>query len=62
MVTMASAPTLKPPSFTVFISEIFSSSGQPFKGTPNGLFLNSPVFSLMPVEHESLPWLWHLMQ
>ena len=53
---LAAAPS------TRFISEIFSSSGQPASGTPNGLFLNSPVFSFRPVEQLSLPWLWHQMQ
>ena len=34
---------------TRFISEIFSSSGQPASTTPNGLFLNSPDFSRSPL-------------
>ncbi len=59
---MARAPSAWPPASTRFISEIFSSSGQPASTTPNGLFLNSPVFSLSPFEQESLPWLWHQMQ
>ena len=42
---MASEPTVRPPAAVRFISEIFSSSGQPARVTPNGLFLNSPVFS-----------------
>ena len=60
--TMASAPMVWPPASTRFISEIFSSSGQPASVTPNALFLNSPLFSLSPFEQESLPWLWHQMQ
>ena len=32
------------------------------RATPNGDFLNSPLFSLSPFEQESLPWLWHQMQ
>ena len=62
MVTMASAPRLLPRAFTTFISEIFSSSGQPARVTPKTLFLKAPSFSLRPFEQLSLPWLWHLMQ
>src|SRR5579883_2782241 len=49
-------------SLARFISEIFSSSGQPASGTPNMLDLNAPFFSLSPVEQLSFAWLWHLMQ
>ena len=59
---MASAPSVCPSAAARFISEIFSSSGQPASTTPNGLFLNSPFFSLSPFEQLSLPWLWHQMQ
>jgi len=62
IVTTASAPIGLPFSFTAFISEIFSSSGQPASFTPKTLALNEPSFSLSPVEQLSLPWLWHLMQ
>ena len=62
MVTMASAPMELPRCLTRFISEIFSSSGQPASVTPKTLVLNAPSFSLRPVEQLSLPWLWHLMQ
>ena len=61
-VTMARAPIGLPWPFTWFISEIFSSSGQPASGTPKALRLNAPVFSRRPVEQLSFPWLWHLMQ
>jgi hypothetical protein len=45
-----------PCAFTKFISEIFSSSGQPARVTPKTLFWKAPVFlSLRPLEHESLP-------
>ena len=56
-ITMASAPSVWPSACARFISEIFSSSGQPASVTPNWLFLNSPVFSLSPLEQLSLPWL-----
>ena len=46
MVTMASAPMELPFCLTTFISEIFSSSGQPASVTPKTLFLNAPVFLL----------------
>ncbi len=60
---MASAPTEYPRAFTMFISEIFSSSGQPASVTPKALFWKAPVFlSLRPREQLSLPWLWHQMQ
>ncbi len=62
IVTIASAPIGLPFPFTAFISEIFSSSGQPASGTPKTLDLNAPFFSFSPVEQLSLPWLWHLMQ
>ena len=53
----------KPSLFSRFISEIFSSSGQPASVTPNGDFWNAPVLrSLRPREQLSLPWLWHQMQ
>ena len=55
--TMARAPRLLPRAFTKFISEIFSSSGQPASVTPNTLFLNTPSFSLSPFEQLSFPWL-----
>ena len=46
---MASAPIEKPSLFSRFISEIFSSSGQPASVTPNGDFWNEPVLrSLQP--------------
>ncbi len=61
--TMASAPMLCPWDLTRFISEIFSSSGQPASVTPNGLFWNAPVLrSFKPREQLSLPWLWQKMQ
>ena len=62
MVTTASAPMGTPCSLTTFISEIFSSSGQPASLTPKTLALNEPSFSFRPCEQLSLPWLWHLMQ
>src|SRR6266436_4313829 len=40
---MASAPMEKPSLLRRFISEIFSSSGQPARVTPNGDFWNAPV-------------------
>ena len=61
-VTMASAPMTWPAALARFISEIFSSSGQPASGAPNGLERKFPSRSLSPVEHESLPWLWQKMQ
>ena len=45
-VTMASAPMGLPFCLTVFISEIFSSSGQPASLTPKTLALKEPSFSL----------------
>ena len=60
--TMARAPRLLPRAFTKFISEIFSSSGQPARVTPKTPFLKAPSFSLSPFEQLSLPWLWHQMQ
>ena len=46
---MASAPMEKPSLLRRFISEIFSSSGQPARVTPNGDFWNAPVLrSLQP--------------
>ena len=58
MVTMASAPMRLPRALTTFISEIFSSSGQPASVTPKTLFWKAPVFlSFRPVEQLSLPWL-----
>ena len=60
---MASAPTEYPRALTMFISEIFSSSGQPASVTPNTLFWKVPLFlSLMPCEQLSLPCSWHQMQ
>ena len=60
---IASAPIEKPSLLRRFISEIFSSSGQPARVTPNGDFWNAPVLrSFRPREQESLPWLWHQMQ
>lgn len=60
---IASAPMEKPSLFSRFISEIFSSSGQPASVTPNGDFWKAPVLrSLSPREQLSLPWLWHQMQ
>ena len=60
---MASAPMEKPSLLRRFISEIFSSSGQPASVTPNGDFWKAPVLrSLRPREQLSLPWLWHQMQ
>ena len=58
----ASAPIEFPFCLTTFISEIFSSRGQPASVTPNTLALNAPFFSRRPVEQLSLAWLWHLMQ
>ena len=47
----------------MFISEIFSSSGQPASVTPNTLFLKLAVLLLQALaSSESLPWLWHQMQ
>src|SRR6266478_6894847 len=40
-VTMARAPRLLPRAFTRFISEIFSSSGQPARATPKTLLLKA---------------------
>ena len=48
MVTIASAPIELPRCLTTFISEIFSSSGQPASVTPNTLDLNAPVFLFQP--------------
>ena len=60
---IARAPTEKPSLFSRFISEIFSSSGQPASVTPNGDFWKAPVLrSFRPREQLSLPWLWHQMQ
>ena len=47
---------------TRFISEIFSSSGQPASVTPKTLFLKPPSFSCRPLRQLSFPWLWHQMQ
>ncbi len=65
----ASAPSGFPAAFSVWNSEIFSSSGQPASVTPNALFLNvifcgsaAVGFSRRPREHESLPCVWHQMQ
>ncbi len=54
-ITMASAPSVWPSASTRFISEIFSSSGQPASVTPNALFLNSPVFSAVPSSRSPCP-------
>src|SRR5947207_318624 len=47
--TIASAPMLFPRAATMFISEIFSSSGQPARVTPKTVFLKPPSFSCMPL-------------
>ena len=60
--TIASAPTLLPRALTMFISEIFSSSGQPASVTPNTLLRNLPSFSRRPERQLSFCWLWHQMQ
>ena len=62
MAMMPKAPMAAPSAFAVCISEIFSSSGQPARVTPNTLFLNVPSFSFRPLEQLSLPWLWQKMQ
>ncbi|MNC87427.1 hypothetical protein D3C83_31540 [compost metagenome] len=61
---MASAASGSPRAFTRWNSEIFSSSGQPARGTLNTVFLNpvAGAFSFRPVEQESLPCSWHQMQ
>ncbi len=64
---MASAPIAHPSVFSLWNSEMRSSSGQPASGTPKGLFLNATVpssagFSFRPLEHESLSCSWHQMQ
>src|SRR5258708_38494471 len=73
---IARAPTAHPSLFSLWNSEMRSSSGQPASGTPKGLFLkvigsrpNEAVasagtsgFSLRPLEHESLACSWHQMQ
>ena len=46
--TIASAPMLLPRALTMFISEIFSSSGQPSRVTPNTLLRKLPSFSRRP--------------
>src|SRR6187549_169939 len=67
IVMIPSAPMVKPEAFTVFISDIFSSSGQPAKFTCVGDFFttflpSSAGFSQRPLEQLSLPWLWQKMQ
>src|SRR3954465_10143556 len=73
---IASAPIAQPSVFTLWNSEMRSSSGQPLSGTPKGLFLKgietglegadpsaaAGAFSRMPFEQESLPCSWHQMQ
>ena len=63
MAMVAKAPSTLPCARNVCISEIFSSSGQPARATPNGDFWNAPVLrSFNPLEHESFPCVWHQMQ
>src|SRR5678816_4828505 len=60
---MPSAASGWPRDFTIWNSEIFSSRGQPFSGTPKTVFLNSAAssgasfwgFSFKPFEQESFP-------
>ena len=66
---IASAASARPCVFAMWNSEIFSSSGQPARVTPNTLFLNTTLsgaaadgFSRSPFEQESLPCVWHQMQ
>ena len=61
---MPSAASGWPRTFTMWNSEIFSSSGQPASGTPKTV-LRKPsagAFSFKPFEQESLPCSWHQMQ
>ncbi len=53
MVTDGERADGMPCCFRVFISEIFSSRGQPASGTPKTLVLKAPLFSLRPVEQLS---------
>ena len=55
--TIANAPIELPLATTRFISEIFSSSGQPASVTPNTLFLKLPSFSCRPLRQLSFCWL-----
>ena len=67
---IASAPMENPSLFSRFISEIFSSSGQPASVTPKGLLRKGALlagaplgaFARRPVEQESRPCSWHQMQ
>ena len=63
MAMVANAPSTLPWARSVCISEIFSSSGQPARVTPNGDIWNWLVLrSLRPVLQESFPCVWHQMQ
>ncbi len=66
-VIIASAPIATPSVFSLWNSEMRSSSGQPGSGTPKGLFLKATLplssgFSFRPLEQESLPCSWQMMQ
>ena len=67
MTIIASAAIAWPSFFSVWNSEIRSSSGQPASSAPNAERLKTgapsgPGLSRRPFEHESLPCLWHRMQ
>ena len=66
-VIIASAPMGTASFCSLWNSEMRSSSGQPASGTPKGLFLKAALplssgFSFRPVEQESLPCSWQMMQ
>ena len=65
----ASAPIAYPCAFSIWNSEILSSSGHPASVTPKALFRYASFagaagsgFSGRPCEQESLPCAWHQMQ